>query len=685
MDAFSVLPNDYVGQFLLGVLVTILAVWLLWFLQVPIKIYEFFKRRKVARYISATSFEEFEIIRSLRGYVTPYCMSVDPAHSHELRAVIDATRTPLIDYVDDFMQQKRGKYLIILADCGMGKTSFLINYFHRHHSSWRNRDAMILVSLARASAEDEIKATPPEKRKGTIILLDALDEDPLVLGDHRKRLYYIFELCGSFKAVVITCRSQFFMSDNEIPNETGVVRVGPTRPDQSKEYSLERIYVAPFDDVAINRYLRNEMPGILHYKKRRSALALVGRVPNLAVRPMLLAHISDIVSEGVDFKSQSDIYQAMISAWVKREDRWVRPEPLLKFSRSLAFDLYKNRHERGGEYCKPQEIQDFAKNWKTDIRVEYLTGRSLLNRFSDGNYKFAHRSILEYFVVQAAIAAQSGLELEITDQMCLFLMEALSCADGVSEMVVARIPCIRLNVLSPQVRMGFSVNYSLFSEPGMPINSIALFGMRVTVSDSFSSQFKFADYLANALTFIGSEGGRPFEIRLNISYFDRHAEEVDAHVSMWFEDAVVLSKITIVTRDVASVIGFDEDSVGEVSIVGRPSGTLDLEYYRWARVERVKASMENGFNISGMKNNPSLAIDFKENYKEAVISILVGAVSIGPLSKFGIVVGGSERWLSGRAFFSVRRSSIASPDIGKVIPQEIPLKSRADIWDDRAR
>ena len=681
----SILPSDYNWQLLLGVVATVLAVWLLWLLHVPVRLYEFFKHRKIARYVSATSFEEFEILKALRGYVTPYCMEKDPAHGHELKDLVSVARAPLINYVDDFLKRKRGKYLIILADCGMGKTSFLINYFHRHHAAWRTSGEMVLVSLARASAEDEIKAIPPDKRKSTVLLLDALDEDPLVLGDHRKRIEYLFVLCGSFQVVIITCRSQFFSSDDDIPSATGIVRVGPTGPDQSKEYSLQRIYVAPFDDKAIKNYLRKEMPGMLNYSKRVAASNLVSRVPNLAVRPMLLAHISDIVGEGVDLKSQSDIYQAMISAWVKREDRWVRPEPLLKFSRSLAFDFYKNRHLRGGEFCIPQEIEEFAKKWKTDIKTEYLTGRSLLNRFSDGNYKFAHRSILEYFVVQAAITAQGGLELDITDQMCLFLLDSLSCTDGISELMLARIPSIFLNVVSPQVRIGFSVNYSLYTEPGRALSSVALFGVRLSVSNNPSEQLKFADYLANALSFLGSEGGRPSEVRVNFSHLDQGDEYVDAYVSLWFEEAVIFSHVNMISSDLVDAIGLDSDVRGEVSIVGRPSGTLDLEYYRWSYVERIKANLAHGFDVSCMQRNPSLAIQVKQEQKMAVISILTGAPSIGPLAKYGVVAGGSERWLEGRAFFSVRRTAATPSNVGKIIPQELPLKSRADLWDDHAR
>lgn len=53
-----------------------------------------------------------------------------------------------------------------------------------------------------------------------------------------------------------------------------------------------------------------------------------------------------------------------------------------------------------------------------------LTRRSLLNRDAVGNYKFAHRSIMEYLFVHKFIQGdKSCVSVEWTDQMKLFLKE----------------------------------------------------------------------------------------------------------------------------------------------------------------------------------------------------------------------------------------------------------------------
>lgn len=63
-----------------------------------------------------------------------------------------------------------------------------------------------------------------------------------------------------------------------------------------------------------------------------------------------------------------------------------------------------------------------AKQWNIPLEDWVLSGRSLLNRDAEGNYKFAHRSIMEYLVVKGFVdddKAYGGLLW--TDQMKAFL------------------------------------------------------------------------------------------------------------------------------------------------------------------------------------------------------------------------------------------------------------------------
>ena len=59
--------------------------------------------------------------------------------------------------------------------------------------------------------------------------------------------------CSSFSRVVITCRTQFFPRDEEIPVETGIRRgLGP-RKAGAECYEFVKLYLSPFDDQDVKR------------------------------------------------------------------------------------------------------------------------------------------------------------------------------------------------------------------------------------------------------------------------------------------------------------------------------------------------------------------------------------------------------------------------------------------------
>ncbi len=59
-------------------------------------------------------------------------------------------------------------------------------------------------------------------------------------------------------------------------------------------------------------------------------------------------------------------------------------------------------------------------NWK-------LTGKSLLNRDFNDNYKFAHRSIMEFLFVKQLLKMDKDCNwVKLTDQMILFIGEYLN-------------------------------------------------------------------------------------------------------------------------------------------------------------------------------------------------------------------------------------------------------------------
>ena len=113
------------------------------------------------------------------------------------------------------------KFYLILADSGMGKTTFMINLYVRYHSFFNHNQKykMRLFPFRDPRILDKIKEIGPEEAQNTILLLDAFDEDKGLLQQEgeevlseeqrfRRRMDEIIETVQDFREVIITSRTQ---------------------------------------------------------------------------------------------------------------------------------------------------------------------------------------------------------------------------------------------------------------------------------------------------------------------------------------------------------------------------------------------------------------------------------------------------------------------------------------------
>ena len=374
--------------------------------------------------IGAELYDQEQIRRSTEFYIRPDCQSVDPAGAEEFKRVV-AARELLFDTMDRLLRNPtQYKFVILLADSGMGKTSFLLNYYARHQRSRRHGLQLALMPLNLPNTDELIKKIPDERRPVTVLCLDALDEDRQAILDHRQRLGALIELTRGFKTVVITCRSQFFPKEEEIPTETGVLKVGPIEAGESRGYSLHKLYLSPFTDEQVEKYLRRRFP-LWQERQRDDARDIVRKIPDLVARPMLLAHVPDLVRENKKIEYSFQIYEAMVAAWLEREKGFVQnSQALREFSERLAADLFVNRGIRQMERIHAADLQPLADQFGIPLKDWQLRGRSLLNRDAQGQYKFAHRSIMEYLFVRACLNQRiPSCSEPWTDLMKAFLLE----------------------------------------------------------------------------------------------------------------------------------------------------------------------------------------------------------------------------------------------------------------------
>lgn len=334
----------------------------------------------------------------------------------------------LFEAVDDFLAEGTSRrHLLLLAGPGTGKTSFVLNYYaYNATKPSKRRRTLHLVPLGRDDVEERIAAA--EFPNETVLFLDALDEDVQAVEDHRARIRDLMELSKDFRAVVITCRTQFFSRDEEIPTETGITKIQPRGLGEGAVYEFWKLYLAPLNDREVRRYLRRCFKP-WQVKARRRAKGLLRKSADLMLRPMLLSHLPELVEQD-SISTRAQIYEAIVAGWIEREDGWVNKNTLWQFSERLAANLYLERERRGMEAVHADELSELASRWEIDIQPWQARGRALLNRDAVGNYKFSHRSIMEYLFAKqwgneefiAEVPRDSFIPL--TDAMSAFILDS---------------------------------------------------------------------------------------------------------------------------------------------------------------------------------------------------------------------------------------------------------------------
>jgi hypothetical protein len=291
-------------------------------------------------------------------------------------------------------------------------------------SFWPKGYACELLKLGEKSLE--VIANIPNKSK-TVLLLDALDEDPFCFGRVYERLGELTDATLLFHRTIISCRTQFFPAGSTDPfRSPGQVVVG--------SYRCPVVFLSLFDSDKIEKYLVRRFPARFVVfgrgrSRRRAARAMLAKMGSLKCRPLLLAHIEDILDSGLEVWSEFSVYDALMRSWLLREVRKLgrlKPrqrtregltegaEPdyslgeefdawhLERACLHLAVRMQEARHTEISALAiskLAREVPEVGRIPEVDI-----TGRSLLNRNSRGEFRFSHYSIQEFLVVKAFLA-----------------------------------------------------------------------------------------------------------------------------------------------------------------------------------------------------------------------------------------------------------------------------------------
>jgi len=360
-------------------------------------------------------------------------------------------RTKLLDDIlEEFLADNTRNFLTLLGDFGTGKSSFSLHYFiqlaKRYLQNGEGR-IPIFISLrnypGKINIEDFIVREFYEKfnielsfnifqelalQGKFIFFVDGFDEmasvsDRELTEENLKELtklsfeniFFMMNSCKKTQKankVFLTCRTHYFFTEVQ---EKKILKSSHTvlyRDYATKtNYEITRIKLKEFNDKQIEEYV---FKSTKDKETTRNILGIIKDTYNLqelSTRPLLLEMIVKTLPSLENKKevNASNLYKAYTEMWINRDD-WrshMKPEGKRTFMWELALKMFNKSGDFSLHYSalgKPNEEflkQDFQCEERYDDYYKYETTTcTFLNRDQEGNYRFIHKSFMEYFVAE---------------------------------------------------------------------------------------------------------------------------------------------------------------------------------------------------------------------------------------------------------------------------------------------
>lgn len=357
----------------------------------------------------------------------------------------------LTPYVDQWSITKGNSQICLLGDYGTGKTSFASHYFYKKASDYlqnpvKNR-IPLLITLNRYFKSADIEemvtgflANECNVRKNAnfnnflkiaergklLIILDGFDEmaKQVDVNVRRHNFSQIARLLIGNSKVILSGRPNYFLSLNEI-NEIlgqGAQDGNPYNDALNKVIAdgrprYEILNIALFDRWQIQEFLEKQSAylkeqGIEDWRELEKTIYDTYNLEELARTPVLLEIIIKTIPEirgKVTDINAADLYKIYTDFWLKRdyergEVRWlITKDEKELFVLELAWQMLKS------DNLSPEiHFSQLSENVRTFFglekanEIEYFSSdirfcSYLVHSERDGNYKFIHKSFMEYF------------------------------------------------------------------------------------------------------------------------------------------------------------------------------------------------------------------------------------------------------------------------------------------------
>ncbi|MBO7615649.1 MAG: hypothetical protein J6T22_00440 [Bacteroidales bacterium] len=305
-------------------------------------------------------------------------------------------------FIDNVFRENNSNppYYCILGGSGIGKSTFVVHLVRSYINKYNKESLPYPIKLVNCGEKTEDKdnfiinrINSIDDKNNTILIIDALDESHAAISSFNEFFSSLRELICQFRIVVLTCRTQFF---EKYEDEPSLLPIRDPKTKKSKQF--KKYYVSPLYDYEIQHYLNKKY--LLKFMAKKKAKLIVEKCKKLMARPLLLSYIDDLVNSDTKNYSISKIYEIIIDKWLEREANFAAfnninqyKKDLFDFSSEIALCIAQTNENN-------DSINDIISKYSSIITKKNLTGRSLLNRNSQNDYKFAHKSFMEYLVAK---------------------------------------------------------------------------------------------------------------------------------------------------------------------------------------------------------------------------------------------------------------------------------------------
>ncbi|KAG9064402.1 hypothetical protein KI688_003590 [Linnemannia hyalina] len=505
---------------------------------------------------------DLHVLRLMRIADYKQAVYIDPMAKLNLQDT-DDNLFPLMDKVRDFIASG-SQVMLVLGDSGAGKSTF---NRHLEHELWQEYNAggriplfVNLPSLERPEKdlvgeqlrtynflEDQIRELKLHRQ--FTLICDGYDESQLISNLHTTNL---FNQYGQWDVkLLITCRTQYLGLDYRS-------RFEPKAVDQYASVAndlFQQAVITPFIREQIEDYVEHYVPLEPRTWVKEDYMDKLEVIPNLMdlVRNPFLLTLSlealpTVVQGKIDLSrlrvTRAELYDTFVRHWMGVNKRRLQDQHLSESSQIALDILCADGFERHGilyqmdlaasifQEQDGKPVVDYShmrdrKTWKAqffglDPETALLRDSSLLSR-AGNQYRFVHRSVLEYFfsctisrptkehdefdppvhsdtpATSTAISTHplSQKDLVIETSIIQFLAERVQLDSGFKDELLA---IIELSKTDEQAARAAANAITILVKAGVRFNGADLQGIRVPGADMSGGQFDSAQLQEADLT-----------------------------------------------------------------------------------------------------------------------------------------------------------------------------------------